>query len=281
MPTSAVPRKLVCTVLLPLSSILLSVLLSSCGGGAPGEGVGSQPFLTLVVSPSSLVVYPSTTFTIQVTASTNASAIPTVTLASLPSGITTTATFPLAVPTGGASITFQTAATIAAGAYTLKVDGQDGADTASAEVVATVQTSPPGFFFLGQPSSEVAVPFGGSGKITISTGENGPAAYSVQLSVSGLPPGTTASIKSAGNLTRPIHDRHNISHQLCARISERQRHVDRNAFCTGAKCEYQLPRGRHAGTRFASKQSHRLRFHRGLTLCGHLRPRAPADFLEQ
>jgi len=90
---------------------------------------------------------------------------------------------------------FQTTATIAVGTYTLTFNGEAGSATASVNVTATLQPTPPPFYFLRPGlSSEVEVPAGGSGKIQFMTAANGPTNYQVQLSLSGLPPGTTATI---------------------------------------------------------------------------------------
>ena len=173
---------------------------------APGGGTSSTtqpltivsppPSLTLNASPNPLLVYPNSTVTLQIGAQTkNTSAIPSVTLGPLPPGITTTTTFPLAIPTGVASINFQVDSTIAAGnSYNLAVFGQADSASASIQVPAVVQSNPPTFFFARGLFSEVGVPFGGSGQIQFMALPNGQADYDVQLSVSGLPPGTTATI---------------------------------------------------------------------------------------
>jgi len=179
-----------------LVAVGLTVFLSSCGGGGGGGGGGNgaPPFLDLSVSPDSTTTYPSSTFSVQVKASTNTAATPTLTSVTLPSGITTSATFPVSIPSGGVSITFQTSATIAAGTYTITLNGQAASVTSSANVSAAVQTNPPAFYFVVPLSVEMAVPTGGSAQIQFMTQADGQAAYSVQLSVSGLPPGTNASI---------------------------------------------------------------------------------------
>jgi hypothetical protein len=92
------------------------------------------------------------------------------------------------------SINFQTAATIAAGTYTVTLNGQAGSATASVNISATLQTNPPSFYFGVPPSLEVWVPFGGSGQIQFEALPNSQAYYNIQLSLSGLPPGTSATI---------------------------------------------------------------------------------------
>jgi hypothetical protein len=154
------------------------------------------PFLTLNASPNPFLIYPKSTVTLQISAKTkNTSGTPSVTLGPLPPGITTTTTFPLAIPAGGASISFQVDSTIAvASSSTLTVLGQAGSASASIQVPVTVQSNPPTFFFVRGLFSEVGVPFGGSGQIQFTALPNGQADYDVQLSLSGLPPGTTATI---------------------------------------------------------------------------------------
>jgi hypothetical protein len=148
----------------------------------------------LVVSPSAATIYPSSSFTVLVTASTNSSSQPSLSSVALPAGITTTASFPLSIPSGGVSIHFQTSSGIAAGSYTLTFSGSVGSVSSTANLVATVQTNPPSFFFPSPLFSEIAVPVGGSSQVQVTTMVSGQAAYDVQLSLSGLPPGTSATI---------------------------------------------------------------------------------------
>lgn len=182
-----------------LLSLLLSLLsfLAACGGGASTPTPPPPPYVSLSILPDPLTIYPSTSFTLKLTATTNTGATPSLTSVSLPCGLTTTSTFPLSVPTGGVSITFQTPATITATTCTLTFAGTAGPATKSKDVIATVQTNPPAFYFLGGLFSEIGIPFGASGEMQFSTRANtgdGQAYYDVQLSLAGLPPGTTATI---------------------------------------------------------------------------------------
>jgi hypothetical protein len=158
--------------------------------------VNPPPFLLLSASPNPLLIYPNSTVTLQISAQTNITSVtPTVTLGQLPPGITTTTTFPLAIPAGGASINFHIDASVAVGSsFTLAISGKAGSASASVQVPAIVQTNPPTFFFTKGLFSEVGVPFGGSGQIQFTALPNGQADYDVQLTLSGLPPGTTATI---------------------------------------------------------------------------------------
>ncbi len=177
--------------------LFLAVVLScaSCGGGGGGGGTPPPIQLALVVSPSAATIYPSSSFTVLVTASANSSSQPSLTSVTLPAGITTTASFPLDIPSAGVSIHFQTSSGIAAGSYTLTFSGSVGSISSTANLVATVQTSTPSSFFFPTPLfSEVAVPFGGSSQVQVTTLATPPASYDVQLSLSGLPAGTSATI---------------------------------------------------------------------------------------
>jgi hypothetical protein len=85
----------------------LCLFLLSCGGGGGASfgGGGNNPpppTLNLTASPSSVIVFANNSFTVNVSASTNATETPTVTLATLPQGVSTSTKFPLSVPSGGA-----------------------------------------------------------------------------------------------------------------------------------------------------------------------------------
>ena len=191
------PRRRSCVYLQSLLSALLFVMVLcsvSCGGGSGGSVAPPPNQFTLSVSPGAATIYPSSSFTVLVTASTNSSAQPSLTSVTLPAGVTTKASFPLGIPSGGVSIDFQTSSGIAAGNYTLEFSGSLGSMTSTANLVATVQTNPPSFFFPRPLFSEIVVPVGGSSQVQVSTIVDGQAAYDVQLSLSGLPAGTSATI---------------------------------------------------------------------------------------
>jgi len=189
-------RRTECIRYIRLTAFLdVLLLLAACGGGGGNGGTPpAAPYLDLTVTPSSVVTYPSSSFTVNVSASTNASVTPTIILGTLPAGISTNAMFPLSVPSEGASITFQTTATIAAGNFSIAISGQAGSATASASIAGSVQTNPPAFYFVIPLSVELSVSAGGSAQIQFMTQANGQAFYNVQLSVGGLPPGTSATI---------------------------------------------------------------------------------------
>jgi hypothetical protein len=175
----------------------LCLVLSSCGGG--GDGASSQPpILVLSVSPSTVQAYDSTSFSVAVSADVrNTTAPVTVTMGSLPDGLTTTTKFPLTIPAAGASINFSSSAALPTGSYSIPLHGEAGTTTASASVqISILAGTPPPFFFSVQVG-ELGVTIGGSAQLQISSGLDGSGAapYQVNLSLGGLPAGTSATIK--------------------------------------------------------------------------------------
>lgn len=179
-----------CRVLFVLS---LSGLIG-CGGGGSTPQPPPNPVLSLRVSPSPLNVYPSSAITVTIQATTNTGATPSLTSISLPCGITTTAILPVAIPSDGVSITFQTPATITETTCTFTFSATAGSARAAQDLTASVQATAPPFFFGRGLFWELAVPFGSSSSIEFSTFSSGNADYDVQLSLEGLPAGTTGSI---------------------------------------------------------------------------------------
>jgi hypothetical protein len=171
------------------------VLLAACGGGSSTPPV--PPTLTLSTNPDALTGYPNTSFSVTVTATTTGTAAtPTVNLGPLPTGLTTSTAFPLAVPSVGATISFAADATLTPGSYSITLNGQADAATATKTLVLNVPSgAPPGFSFVSSQGIELVVPIGGSGQFQFETALNGTAQlrYSISLSATGLPPDTTAS----------------------------------------------------------------------------------------
>lgn len=182
--------------------LFLAVVIpfTSCGGSGTGNGGGIQPpNLTLTVSPQPLYVFPASNFVISVTASSSASTTPTLTAIQLPAGITLVTALPVTIPSSGASLILQTTATLAAGNYILTLSAAAGTATTALNVTATVPTyAPPSFFFPTPLFTELGVPIGGSAQMMFSTIVNSSQGqtpdYTVQLSLSGIPAGTTATV---------------------------------------------------------------------------------------
>jgi hypothetical protein len=90
----------------------------------------------------------------------------------------------------------QAAASTSSGTYDIALNAAAGSTNAKGDFNFIVSSSaPPPFSFLSPPHTEVGVPIGGSGSIQFSTfvGSTSSVDYDVVPSVTGLPPGTTAS----------------------------------------------------------------------------------------
>jgi len=165
----------------------------------------SAPALALCATPSPTTVYAGSSFSFTVQPSeVNISGNGTLTLGSLPSGITST-TASVALPPSGATLHLQAANSTAAATYDLALNGAAGTATAKGDFNFTVSTGAvPNFFFVSPLATEVGVPIGGSGSIQYGTSVNSISSvdFDITPSVSGLPPGTTAtfspSVFSAG-----------------------------------------------------------------------------------
>lgn len=188
----------------PFVVILIVGALSGCGSGGGTEGGGGTgggstptPMLTVSVNPASPAVTPGDSFFVTVYAiTTGTTATPTVSLGTLPAGLTTTSTFPMTVPTLGARINFATSGTIAAGTITVPVSAAAGTVTATASIPIQVVNSAPGPLGVSlSPLNEVQLVQGTSASLhgSVSTPANSPI-YAAALSVTGLPSGVTATI---------------------------------------------------------------------------------------
>jgi hypothetical protein len=155
----------------------------------------SAPTLALCVSPSPTTVYAPSSFSIMVQPSeVNIGGNVTLTLGSLPAGITS-ANGSVALPPIGTTLHLQAANSTVAGGYDLALNGTAGTATAKGDFNFTVSTGAvPSFNFSAPLLSEMGVPIGGSGSIQFGT-TVGPSSidYDVTPTVSGLPPGTTAT----------------------------------------------------------------------------------------
>jgi hypothetical protein len=156
----------------------------------------SPAALALCASPSAPTVYAPSSFSITVQPSeVNISGNGTLSLGALPAGITWANTS-VPLPPAGVTLHLQAAGTAVAGPYDIALNGSAAGATAQGNFTFTLSTgTPPGFGFQTPLRDEVGVPIGGSGSIQYSTIANsiGGADYDITPSVTGLPPGTTAS----------------------------------------------------------------------------------------
>lgn len=164
------------------------------GGGGSGGGGGTSPTLTLAANPNGLIIYPGGSFSVVVTASASGTqATPSVTLGTLPAGISTTASFPMSVPAAGATINFTTLATVGAGNYNIPISGSASAAVASLSEPLTVMSGAPSQASFESPMfTEAEVAEGGTAKLQLQVLNNA-TAYDISLSAQGLPAGVTAT----------------------------------------------------------------------------------------
>ncbi len=190
-----------------LAGFLPSGFLSKAGAlsftVANFDGLVSDPFpypasappalgLCASPSPTTVLANSSFSFTVQPT-EVNFSGNGTVSLGSLPAGITVTNSG-VPLPPTGAALHLQASKTIAAGTYDLTLNGTAGTATATGDFKFTLSTVvPSGFFLQAGLESELGISPGGSGMIQFQTNGGGSVDYDVTPSITGLPPGTTAT----------------------------------------------------------------------------------------
>lgn len=154
------------------------------------------PTLALCATPSPTTVFANSSFSFTVQPSeVNLSSNGTLTLGSLPVGITSTNSS-ATLPPSGTTVHLQAASTTAAGPYDLTLNGSAGTATAKGDFNFTVSTgTPPSFGFVTPLHTEVGVPIGGSGSIQYGTivSSSTSVDFDISPSVTGLPAGTTAS----------------------------------------------------------------------------------------
>ena len=189
----------------------LSLTVTTTGGD--GVALTSDPYaypanapaaLSLCATPTPASVFPASnfTFTIQPT-EVNISGNGTVTLGTLPTGVTSTASS-ITVPPAGAAVHLKAAGTLVIGNYDLTFKGTAGTASASSDFpFSVVSSASQGFTFVPPIiTPEIGVPIGGSGSVTYGTEPpliSGyiPVIFDVTPSVSALPPGTTATFSPA------------------------------------------------------------------------------------
>lgn len=177
---------------------LLVIAMIGCGGGGSagnhGGGGDLLPTLSLSVSPANPTIYSGVSFSVLVTATESGiTATPTITLGSLPAGLSTSSVFPMSVPKSGATIGFTTSTSIAPGNYSVPISGTADSATASASIALQVSAgTPPVAYFARGLFNEVGLAQGAS--TTLQFQLLGSSDYNVALSLGGLPSGVSASI---------------------------------------------------------------------------------------
>jgi hypothetical protein len=152
--------------------------------------------VALCSSPVPANVYANTSFTVFLTAAEiNSTAVPAVSLGALPAGIALTSPASISIPSSGVALGFTASGSVVPGTYSIPVTGQAGSLSITGSIQVIVQAgSPPSFFFTQPLFRELGVPIGGSNQIQFSSIANGNADYNIVPTVSGLPPGTTATV---------------------------------------------------------------------------------------
>lgn len=162
------------------------------GGGSTGGGGNPPPTLNLAFSPTSVTVNPGVSFPITIQSVTSGtSATPTVTLGTLPAGLSTTTAFPLSVPASGATINLTAAGSTVPGTYTISASGSAGSATSNASLTLQVQSGTPVQASFPIGITEYQVVQGSS--TTFSSQVFAGSYYSITLGATGLPPGVTAT----------------------------------------------------------------------------------------
>jgi IPT/TIG domain len=155
----------------------------------------SPAALAVCAAPVAPTIYAPSSFSLTVQPSeVNISGNGTLTLGALPTGITWANTS-VSLPPSGTSLHLQAASTTAAATYAISLNAAVAGTNAQGTFNFTVSTGAPPSFSLYSPRTEVGVPIGGSGSIQFQTSasQGGSVDYDVTPSVSGLPPGTTAT----------------------------------------------------------------------------------------
>ena len=155
--------------------------------------ITATPDFTISASPSSVSVQQghSGTSTIS-TAVAGSSGTVNLAVSGVPSGATASLS-PTSVTAGNSSTLTINAGTAATGTYTVTVTGTEGSKGHSTTVTLTVTTPPSPDFTISASPSSLSVQQGHSGTSTISTTAVG-SSGTVNLTVSGAPSGTTASL---------------------------------------------------------------------------------------
>jgi hypothetical protein len=116
-------------------------------------------------------------------------------VAGVPPGATATFT-PAAVTAGDDSMLTVDAGTAANGTYTLTVTGSDGTISHSAQVPLTITAPQPDDFTISISPTHLILGPGGSATTTVSTGVLTGNPGPIDLAISGVPPGATASLNT-------------------------------------------------------------------------------------
>jgi hypothetical protein len=161
----------------------------------PGCGAPPTPDFTLTASPSSQTVAQgaSTTYTATVTPSGGFTGTVTFSVSGLPAGASGSFNPTSVSGSGTSTLTVLTSATTPAGSYPLTITGTSGTLIHSISVTLVVSAAGGSDFAISASPSSQTVAQGASTTYTVTITATGGFAGTVNFSVSGLPPRTSAS----------------------------------------------------------------------------------------
>jgi hypothetical protein len=114
-----------------------------------------------------------------------------------PSGVTITFSPATLRGSGATSVGFHVAATTPAGGYPITLTGTSGGLVESTALMLTVAAAPSSTFAIAVDAKALTVPHGKSSAYIVQTRASGSIPPAITLSVSGLPPGVTATFSPA------------------------------------------------------------------------------------
>jgi hypothetical protein len=180
----------------PLLTFFVAVWATFLVGCAGGGSYGSVPqSFSISVSPSQQTISPNTAAQMQLTlvpvGGFNGSV--SVSLSGLPTGVTSTPASPFSLPASGLTLSLSAGPSAVNGTFALTFQATSG--SLSSTVPSSLTVEPLASFNLTPLFSQLIVREGGtvSGDFDFTSGASGSANYSVNLSVTGLPAGVTAS----------------------------------------------------------------------------------------
>lgn len=162
-------------------------------------GAAATPAFALAASPASLsiVAGKSATSTISITPSGGFSGSVALSVTGLPAGVTASFSSPSA--TSSSLLTLTVAATAAAGNSTLTITGKSGSLTGTFSLSLTV--TPSSTFTIAVNPTSIGLVQGNSAKVTVTLASIGNFTGTVNVSVSGLPPGLTGTLSRGTTAT--------------------------------------------------------------------------------
>jgi len=169
------------------------------GWGTPNGVGGFQPLsvndFSISASPAALSLLQGTsgTSTISTAITTGGAQTVNLTISGVPSGATATLN-PTSITAGASSTLTVAAGTAAVGTYTLTITGTGASATHTTTVALTVSTPPLNDFSISANPASVTLAQGTSGTSMIATAVTSGNSQTVNLTISGLPAGATATL---------------------------------------------------------------------------------------